>query len=53
MSPPFKPDQTSPHRRNGQAHGAGHVDLYDRVHLIPWGKLAAFFGKHLAQTVAA
>lgn len=28
--------------------GAGHVDLYDRVNLIPWGKLTAFFGKHLA-----
>lgn len=29
-------------------HGAGHVDLYDRVNLIPWDKLAAFFNKHLA-----
>lgn len=29
--------------------GAGHVDLYDRVNLIPWNKLTAFFGKHLAQ----
>ncbi|MBD9391036.1 alpha/beta hydrolase [Acidovorax sp. ACV01] len=28
--------------------GAGHVDLYDRVTLIPWDKLTAFFGKHLA-----
>eukprot|EP01037_Dinobryon_pediforme_P017079 gene17079-17267_t len=28
--------------------GAGHVDLYDRVNLIPWDKLTAFFGKHLA-----
>lgn len=27
--------------------GAGHVDLYDRVNLIPWGKLASFFNKHL------
>lgn len=27
--------------------GAGHVDLYDRVTLIPWDKLTAFFGKHL------
>jgi len=27
--------------------GAGHVDLYDRVDLIPWDKLNAFFGKHL------
>ncbi|MES2948496.1 MAG: alpha/beta hydrolase [Pseudomonadota bacterium] len=28
--------------------GAGHVDLYDRVNLIPWAKLTAFFNKHLA-----
>jgi fermentation-respiration switch protein FrsA (DUF1100 family) len=28
--------------------GAGHVDLYDRVKLIPWEKLQAFFHKHLA-----
>jgi fermentation-respiration switch protein FrsA (DUF1100 family) len=28
--------------------GAGHVDLYDRVTLIPWDKLSAFFGKHLS-----
>jgi uncharacterized protein len=28
--------------------GAGHVDLYDRVNLIPWSKLTAFFSKHLA-----
>jgi uncharacterized protein len=27
--------------------GAGHVDLYDRVQLIPFDKLAAFFGEHL------
>lgn len=27
--------------------GAGHVDLYDRVPLIPWDKLSSFFGKHL------
>jgi fermentation-respiration switch protein FrsA (DUF1100 family) len=26
---------------------AGHVDLYDRVNLIPWDKLAAFFTEHL------
>jgi fermentation-respiration switch protein FrsA (DUF1100 family) len=31
--------------------GAGHVDLYDRVNLIPWDKLSAFFNKHLAQGV--
>jgi fermentation-respiration switch protein FrsA (DUF1100 family) len=28
--------------------GAGHVDLYDRVNLIPWDKLTAFFSKYLA-----
>jgi fermentation-respiration switch protein FrsA (DUF1100 family) len=28
--------------------GAGHVDLYDRVNLIPWDKLTSFFTKHLA-----
>ena len=27
--------------------GAGHVDLYDRVDLIPFDKLTAFFGQHL------
>jgi fermentation-respiration switch protein FrsA (DUF1100 family) len=27
--------------------GAGHVDLYDRVTLIPFDKLAAFFRDHL------
>jgi fermentation-respiration switch protein FrsA (DUF1100 family) len=27
--------------------GAGHVDLYDRVNLIPWDKLASFFTRHL------
>ena len=27
--------------------GAGHVDLYDRVDLIPWNKLTAFFTEHL------
>jgi len=32
--------------------GAGHVDLYDRVNLIPWDKLTAFFGKHLAKAGA-
>ncbi|QOF82038.1 alpha/beta hydrolase [Variovorax sp. 38R] len=32
--------------------GAGHVDLYDRVNLIPWDKLSSFFGRHLAQTGA-
>ncbi len=33
--------------------GAGHVDLYDRVSLIPWAKLAAFFSEHLGQRAAA
>lgn len=27
--------------------GAGHVDLYDRVDLIPFDKLNAFFSRHL------
>jgi fermentation-respiration switch protein FrsA (DUF1100 family) len=27
--------------------GAGHVDLYDRVNLIPFDKLEAFFDRHL------
>jgi fermentation-respiration switch protein FrsA (DUF1100 family) len=27
--------------------GAGHVDLYDRVNLIPWEKLESFFKKNL------
>jgi uncharacterized protein len=27
--------------------GAGHVDLYDRVNLIPWDKLDTFFKEHL------
>lgn len=27
--------------------GAGHVDLYDRVNLIPWNKLTSFFTKNL------
>jgi uncharacterized protein len=26
---------------------AGHVDLYDRVNLIPWNKLTSFFTEHL------
>lgn len=33
--------------------GAGHVDLYDRVNLIPWDKLTSFFTKHLPQGGAA
>jgi len=28
---------------------AGHVDLYDRVNLIPWDKLASFFNEHLSR----
>jgi uncharacterized protein len=27
--------------------GAGHVDLYDRLNYIPFGKLTAFFSEHL------
>ncbi len=27
--------------------GAGHVDLYDRINLIPWGKLTYFFTENL------
>ncbi|MPN34937.1 hypothetical protein SDC9_182431 [bioreactor metagenome] len=27
--------------------GAGHVDLYDRVNLIPFDKLTSFFSKYL------
>ena len=27
--------------------GAGHVDLYDRVNLIPWDRLTSFFTLHL------
>jgi fermentation-respiration switch protein FrsA (DUF1100 family) len=27
--------------------GAGHVDLYDRVNMIPWNKLTSFFNKYL------
>ncbi|MGH8865903.1 MAG: alpha/beta hydrolase [Burkholderiales bacterium] len=27
--------------------GAGHVDLYDRVNLIPFDKLTSFFNQHL------
>ena len=26
---------------------AGHVDLYDRVNVIPWEKLTSFFRDHL------
>lgn len=28
--------------------GARHVDLYDRVDLIPFDRLTQFFGQHLA-----
>lgn len=27
--------------------GAGHVDLYDRVEIIPWDRLTVFFNDHL------
>ena len=32
--------------------GAGHVDLYDRVPLIPFDKLTSFFRRHLATAAA-
>lgn len=32
--------------------GAGHVDLYDRVSLIPWNTLNTFFRTHLQQAAA-
>ena len=32
--------------------GAGHVDLYDRVNLIPWDKLTTFFTEHLKSVEA-
>ena len=33
--------------------GAGHVDLYDRVNLIPWSKLSTFFSRHLSHVAPA
>jgi len=33
--------------------GAGHVDLYDRVNLIPFDRLTAFFTRHLAAPAPA
>jgi hypothetical protein len=33
--------------------GAGHVDLYDRVSLIPWDKLTSFFTQHLGERAQA
>lgn len=27
--------------------GANRIDLYDRVEMIPWGKLTGFFNQHL------
>jgi hypothetical protein len=30
--------------------GAGHVDLYDRVNLIPWDKLTTFFNENLKKS---
>ena len=27
--------------------GARHIDLYDRTDMIPFEKLASFFGEHL------
>jgi uncharacterized protein len=32
---------------------AGHVDLYDRVNLIPWDTLTSFFTQHLAERARA
>jgi fermentation-respiration switch protein FrsA (DUF1100 family) len=29
--------------------GADHVDLYDQMNLIPFDKLASFFGQHLVR----
>ncbi|HEY9628124.1 MAG TPA: alpha/beta hydrolase [Coleofasciculaceae cyanobacterium] len=29
--------------------GSGHVDLYDRVNLIPWDKLQSFFTRYLSE----
>lgn len=31
--------------------GAGHVDLYDRVNLIPWDKLNRFFLRNLSESI--
>lgn len=31
---------------------AGHVDLYDRVNLIPFDKLTSFFNQHLSQSAS-
>src|SRR5829696_241771 len=33
--------------------GAGHVDLYDRVKLIPFDKLTSFFRQHLGAATAS
>jgi len=33
--------------------GAGHVDFYDRVNIIPFDKLTTFFRTHLGVTQAA
>jgi fermentation-respiration switch protein FrsA (DUF1100 family) len=33
--------------------GAGHVDLYDRVNLIPFDKLTSFLTQHLKQSAAS
>lgn len=33
--------------------GAGHVDLYDRVNLIPWDRLESFFTEHLKGSAMA
>ena len=44
------PTSAPPSRRNcSSCRGAGHVDLYDRVNLIPFDKLTSFFTQHLAE----
>ena len=44
----FSDTPTAERRPKSFSSGAGHVDLYDRVGLIPWDKLQSFFGTHLA-----
>jgi fermentation-respiration switch protein FrsA (DUF1100 family) len=36
-------------KKRGLVPGAGRADRYDRVNLIPWDKLNAFFNKNLTQ----
>ena len=44
--------RTAPHTLH-VVPGAGHVDLYDRVSLIPWDKLTSFFTQHLGERAQA